>query len=290
MSVLAAAALDAVAAEPPVRLHPVVWCGRYLDRVAPWVPAQPLGRALVAGGAAWLVGAAGAALAGRVLGRGPARGVALWPLLSARMLLTEVLAVEAALTEDLDAGRAALRRIVGRDTGDLDPAEVRGAAIESLAENLSDSVVAPLFWYAVAGLPGAALYRFANTADACWGYRTPRWRYAGTVAARADDALNLVPARLTALLLRGPLDVTRLRAEARRTASPNAGWPMAALALRLDLRLTKRDHYVLHPTGADPGAGDVERAVRLARRTAVAAFAIAAAAEHLTHRHRGGRP
>ena len=78
---------------------------------------------------------------------------------------------------------------------------MRGAAIESLAENLSDSVVAPLLWYVVAGLPGAALYRFANTADACWGYRSPRWRYAGTVAARADDALNLVPARLTALLL-----------------------------------------------------------------------------------------
>ena len=84
--------------------------------------------------------------------------------------------------------------------------------------------------------------------------------------------------------------MTRLRAEARRTASPNAGWPMAALALRLDLRLTKRDHYVLHPTGADPGAGDVARAVRLVRRTAVAAFAVAAAAEFLTHRHRGGRP
>ena len=182
MSVLAAAALDAVAAEPPVRLHPVVWSGRYLDRVAPWVPARPRGRALVGGGAAWLVGAAGAALAGRVLGRGPVRGVALWPLLSVRMLLTEVLAVEAALAEDLDAGRVALGRIVSRDTGDLDPAEVRGAAIESLAENLSDSLVAPLFWYAVAGLPGAALYRFANTADACWGYRTPRWRYAGTVA------------------------------------------------------------------------------------------------------------
>ena len=290
MSVLAAAALDAVVAEPPVRAHPVVWSGRYLDRVAPRVPVAPPGRALVGGGAAWLVGAAASLLAGRALDRGPLRGPALWPLLSARMLLTEVLAVERALGEDLDAGRAALARIVSRDTGDLTPTEVRGAAIQSVAENLSDSVVAPLFWYAVAGLPGAALYRFANTADACWGYRTPRWRYAGTVAARADDALNLVPARLTALLLGGPVDLTRGRAEARRTTSPNAGWPMAALALRLDLRLSKRDHYVLHPTGADPGPGDVERAVRLARRTAVATVAIAAAVERLTHRQRGGRP
>jgi adenosylcobinamide-phosphate synthase len=290
MSVLAAAALDAVAAEPPVRVHPVVWSGRYLDRVAPRVPAAPPGRALAGGGAAWLVGAAASLLAGRALDRRPLRGPALWPLLSARMLLTEVLAVERALGEDLEAGRAALARIVSRDTGDLTSTEVRGAAIQSVAENLSDSVVAPLFWYAVAGLPGAALYRFANTADACWGYRTPRWRYAGTVAARADDALNLVPARLTALLLRGPVDLTRVRAEARRTASPNAGWPMAALALRLDLRLSKRDHYVLHPSGADPGPGDVERAFRLVRRTAVAAVAIAATVEHLTHRQRGGRP
>jgi adenosylcobinamide-phosphate synthase len=215
--------------------------------------------------------------------------VALWPLLSARMLVTEVLAVEAALREDCDAGRAALARIVSRETQDLTPAEVRGAAIESLAENLSDAVVAPLFWYVVAGLPGAALYRFANTADACWGYRTPRWRYAGRVAARADDVLNLVPARLTAALLSTPAQARRLRAEARRTDSPNAGWPMAAMALRLDLRLSKRDHYVLNPSGADPSAGDVERAVRLARRTAVVVVLAAAAAEHLIHRNRGGR-
>ena len=290
MSVLVAGALDALVAEPPARVHPVVWTGGYLDRVSGVVPAEPRARALVGGGGAWLVGAAAAVLAGRALDRGVVRGVALWPLLSARMLLTEVLAVETALEKDLDAGRAALARIVSRDTDGLTPAEVRCAAIESLAENLSDSVVAPLFWFVVAGVPGAALYRFANTADACWGYRTPRWRYAGTVAARSDDALNLVPARLTALLLRGPVDPRRLRAEARRTASPNAGWPMAALALRLDLRLSKRDSYVLHRTGADPGAGDIERAVRLARRTAVAAFAVAAAAEHLIHRHRGGRP
>ena len=289
MSVLLAAGLDAVFAEPPARAHPVVWTGGYLDRVARVVPAAPRQRAVAAGGAAWLGGAAVALLAGRAGDRRVLRGVALWPLLSARMLLTEVLAVEHALRESPEAGRAALARIVSRDTSDLSPAEVRGAAIETLAENLSDSVVAPLLWYVLAGLPGAALYRFANTADACWGYRSPRWRYAGTVAARADDALNLVPARLTALLLRGPVELARLRSEARRTASPNAGWPMAALALRLDLRLSKRDHYVLHPTGADPGAGDVERAVRLARRTAVAAFAVAAVAEHLTH-HRGGRP
>ena len=300
MSVLVAAALDATVAEPPTRAHPVVWAGRYLDEVSRAVPAAPRGPALFTGGAAWLGGAVVAVVAARAVetvasriggpGRLAVRGVALWPLLSARMLLAEVGSVETALQRDTAAGRAALARIVSRDTGDLGPEEVRGAAIESLAENLSDSVVAPLFWYLLGGLPGAALYRFANTADACWGYRTPRWQYAGRVAARADDALNAVPARLTAALLRGPADWGRLRREAGRTDSPNAGWPMAALALRLDLRLPKRDQYVLNPTGGDPVAGDVERAVRVARRTAVVAIGIAAVTEHLIHRNRGGRP
>jgi adenosylcobinamide-phosphate synthase len=299
MSVLVAAALDATVAEPPARVHPVVWTGRYLDEVSRVVPAAPRGRAVRSGAAAWLGGAVAAVVAGLAVeraaariggpGRPALRGLALWPLLSARMLLAEVQAVEAALGRDTASGRAALARIVSRDTSGLSPDEVRGAAIESLAENLSDAVVAPLFWYVVAGLPGAALHRFANTADACWGYRTPRWLYAGRVAARADDALNLAPARVTAALLLGRGDWRRLRTEARRTSSPNAGWPMAALAVRLDLRLPKRDHYLLNPTGADAGAGDVERALHLARRTAVVAIGVAASIEHLTRTTRGGR-
>jgi adenosylcobinamide-phosphate synthase len=299
VSVLVAAALDAAVAEPPERLHPVVWTGCYLDGLARVVPAAPPGPALVAGAAAWSCGAAAALLAGRAMegaasrlgrpGRVLVRGVALWPLMSARMLLAEVLAVESGLRRDTASGRVALARIVSRDTWELTPEEIRGAAIESLAENLSDSVVAPVFWYLVAGLPGAAVYRFANTADACWGYRTPRWRYAGRVAARADDLLNLGPARITAALLTTPASTRRLRAEARHTDSPNAGWPMAAMALRLDRRLTKRGHYVLNPSGADPADGDVERAARVARRTAVVAVLAAAVAEHLIHRNRGGR-
>ena len=164
---------------------------------------------------------------------------------------------------------------------------MRGAALESLAENLSDSVVAPLLWYVVAGLPGAALYRYANTADACWGYRTPRWEHAGRVAARFDDVMNLVPARITALLLTVPDG--RLRGEAHRTASPNAGWPMAALALRLDVRLSKRDHYELNPTGAEPAPQDVTAALRVARRAGLLATALAAVGERLSHRPAGGR-
>jgi adenosylcobinamide-phosphate synthase len=222
-----------------------------------------------------------------VHGRLVVQGVALWPLLSARMLLAEVDAVERALGEDLPRGRATLSRIVSRDTSDLTSTEVRSGAIESLAENLSDSVVAPLLWFVVGGLPAAALHRYANTADACWGYRTPRWRHAGRVAARADDALNLLPARATALLLARP--DPRLPGEARRTSSPNAGWPMAALALRLDVRLAKPGHHALNPGGADPGPADVAAALRAARRTTVIAVALAALAEHLIRRVRGGR-
>ncbi|QBR93973.1 CobD/CbiB family cobalamin biosynthesis protein [Nocardioides euryhalodurans] len=299
MSVIVAAGLDAAFAEPRPALHPVVWTGRYLDAVAHRVPERPPARSVTTGGAAWLVGAVSAVALGwlaeraarRVGGPGGAvlRGVALWPLLSSRMLLTEVAAVETAVRSDLGAGRTALGRIVSRDTTSLGEEEVRGAAVASLAENLSDSVVAPLVWYVAAGLPGAALHRYANTADACWGYRSPRWLHAGRVAARADDLLNLVPARLTAALLARPADRSRLPADARRTSSPNAGWPMAAMALRLEVSLAKRDHYVLNAGGAAPGPDHVDAALGVARRTTLLAMMLAAAADHLIRTTRGGR-
>ncbi|WP_144006529.1 CobD/CbiB family cobalamin biosynthesis protein, partial [Pelomonas sp. KK5] len=162
----------------------------------------------------------------------------------------------------LDAGRQQLARLVSRDTTALAEAEVREAAIETLAENLNDSVIAPLFWFAVAGLPGAAIYRFANTADAMWGYRDRR-EWSGKWAARADDLLSWLPARLTGLLLyrRGPL-----RREAARTPSPNSGWPMAAVALHLGLRLAKPGVYTLNAEGRAPQGGDVEAALRCCAR------------------------
>jgi adenosylcobinamide-phosphate synthase len=143
---------------------------------------------------------------------------------------------------------------VSRDTTQLSADEVRESALESLAENLSDSVVAPLFWFAVLGLPGAAVYRFANTADAMWGYRS-EWEWAGKFAAWADDFLNLIPARLTAvaLLAMRPGRWPTLAQEARRTPSPNSGWPMAAMAVLLGVRLGKPGVYTLNPQGAEPG-------------------------------------
>jgi adenosylcobinamide-phosphate synthase len=196
-------------------------------------------------------------------------GLCLKPLLAWRMLRTEVLAVEAALGQSLGTGRERLSWLVSRDVSALTESQVRESAIESLAENLNDSVVAPLFWFAVAGLPGAAMYRLANTADAMWGYRTVRggrqWEWAGKWAARADDVLNWLPARLCGLVLAacGGAQVLRaLPAQARLTPSPNGGWPMAAMALALGVRLGKPGVYALNVGGREPVSADVGQAVR----------------------------
>ena len=188
------------------------------------------------------------------------------------MLHDEVAEVERAVDGGLEAGRTQLRRLVSRDTTQLSATEIRESALESLAENLNDSLIAPLFWFAVGGLPAAALYRFANTADAMWGYRG-RWEWAGKFAARADDLLNLIPARMTAigLLLVGPNRMSlfrRLPAEAARTASPNSGWPMGALALSLNVRLRKPQVYALNANGSAPSAADTSTALRRAEATA----------------------
>lgn len=290
-AVLVALALDRWLGEPPVRLHPVVWIGNYLDWAGPRVaPAagtpQPSTdvASLLRGTLAWWLGAGlvvGVAFGLQTwLSTLPAAfaalglGLLLKPLLAWRMLRSEVQAVESALTESLPAGRARLAWLVSRDVTGLSESTVRESAIESLAENLNDSVVAPLFWFAVAGLPGAALYRFANTADAMWGYRGERggriWEWAGKWAARADDALSWLPARLTAALLAlaaGGLSWTALRREAARTPSPNSGWPMAAMALALNRRLGKPTVYTLHEAAPVPQRGDTARACALAGRT-----------------------
>ena len=212
-------------------------------------------------------------------------GLLLKPLFALRMLCDEVLAVEAALGQSLAAGRERLSWLVSRDVAQLTDGEVRESAIETLAENLNDSVVAPLFWFAVAGLPGAAIYRMANTADAMWGYPGERnghnWAWAGKWAARADDALSWLPARLTAGLLvcvAWPLPPVRwqhLPREARRTPSPNSGWPMAAMALALGVRLGKPGAYVLNAAGQVPTGFEVFQAIKYAKKVALSLVFIA---------------
>jgi adenosylcobinamide-phosphate synthase len=164
----------------------------------------------------------------------------------------------------------------------LSPSLVAAAAIESLAENLVDSWVAPLLAYASFGLTGAYIYRAVNTADAMWGYRTERYEQLGKTAARLDDLLAFVPARLGALLLvlaggRGRDSLRVWRHDACRTPSPNAGQPMAAAAGQLHVRLEKPGHYVLNAAAPAPSVADVAAARALVARAMLLAALLALA-------------
>lgn len=298
-----AIAIDRLLGEPPLRWHPVAWMGRWLawagERLAPRVgEARVLSDARVFWFAALSWCAAAAAffavawlfqdwvLTQPVWLAALALGLFLKPLLAWAMLHDEVLAVERALGESLDAGRAQLARLVSRDVSALSAHQVRESAIESLAENLNDSVVAPLFWFVLLGLPGAVLFRFANTADAMWGYPGVRggrdWAWAGKWAARADDVLAWVPARITAALIALPAGHTagpgRLWVEAARTPSPNGGWPMAAMALALRVQLRKPGIYTLNPEGRTPEPADTLRACAIGSRTVGVATLLACGA------------
>jgi adenosylcobinamide-phosphate synthase len=309
LAVPVALLVDRLWGEPPVWMHPVVAMGRLLGAAGRIIaPREAHARdwpRFALGATAWCLLAllffAIYAFIQCLLPPMPwwlgalVLGVLLKPLLSWRMLRDEVLAVEAALQQSLPAGRERLTWLVSRDTTQLDAGQVRESAIETLAENLSDSVLAPLLWFAVAGLPGAALYRFANTADAMWGYPGWRgqgddrrhWQWAGKWTARADDLLNWIPARLTALLLvlcglaaRQPVGWRALRQDAGITPSPNGGWPMGAMARLLGVRLGKPGVYMLNPAGRVPEGAELRLAVRHAGRV-VAVLALAALAAAL---------
>jgi adenosylcobinamide-phosphate synthase len=299
----AALAVDLLLGEPPHALHPTVWMGRGIGAAkrSQGTRASSPGQAFVEGAMVVGAGVALAAVAAAVLDRAtraPLRqaprfvrasveGAILKPAISVRALLAAGHAVELALRAgDLPEARRLLAwHLVSRDTRTLTSSEVAGAAIESLAENLGDGVVAPLAAYVIGGLPAAYAYRLVNTADAMLGYRTPDLEWFGKTAARMDDLMNVVPARLAALLVMfaapaaggSPRDALRAAlADARRTPSPNAGWPMAAMAGALGVRLDKRvgdgsTAYVLHARGRAPTVADLARA----RRVVVTAAALA---------------
>jgi len=160
--------------------------------------------------------------------------------LAGTTLIREVKMVFLAVDRSLEEGRRQVGRIVGRDTASLSPQEIRTAALETLAENLSDGVIAPLFWYALLGVPGMLAYKMVNTLDSMVGYRNERYREFGMIAARIDDVANYIPARLTAMLMVLSAGSVRLFSFVRRYgcrhASPNSGYPEAALAGILDCR------------------------------------------------------
>ncbi|RBI71914.1 adenosylcobinamide-phosphate synthase [Roseovarius sp. TE539] len=196
-------------------------------------------------------------------------------LISQRSLVDHVRAVAQALRISVGDARIAVSRIVGRDTAEMDAPSIARAAIESAAENLSDGVIAPAFWFLVGGLPGLLLYKITNTADSMIGYRTDRHRDFGWAAARFDDLLNLIPARLTAVLVAAVhgrwRDLPAIAEDARLHRSPNAGWPEAAMARALGVALSGpraydgrlRDYPFVNETGEKRiGANSVDAACK----------------------------
>lgn len=210
-------------------------------------------------------------------------------LLAQKSLVQHVRAVADELRLSLQGGRRAVSMIVGRDTDGMDAPAISRAAIESAAENLSDGVIAPAFWFLVGGLPGLMLYKITNTADSMIGHRTPRHEEFGWAAARFDDLLNLVPARLTAVLIaitHGWMDPRPILRDAPLHRSPNAGWPEAAMAVILDTALSgprayhgeMRDYPWVWPEGRrDPGPERIDAACSALWRAWGAMMAITAA-------------
>lgn len=211
-------------------------------------------------------------------------------LLAQRSLVQHVGAVAVGLRTSLKDGQSAVAMIVGRDTAVLDRAGVARSAIESAAENLSDGVIAPAFWFLIGGLPGLMLYKITNTADSMIGHMTPRHQEFGWAAARFDDLLNLVPARLTALLIaltNGWTNPTPILRDAPLHRSPNAGWPEAAVACVQGISLSGprsyhgkvADYPWVYPEGRrDLGPDDIDQTVRTLWRAWVGMFGLTALA------------
>jgi adenosylcobinamide-phosphate synthase len=284
-AVALAVALDLALGDPPNRMHPVAWIGRALAAGLGSFCHGSAPRLLVAGGALTLgvvalAAAAGAVVAAVAAALGPAGLVAealvLKTTISPRGLARAALGVGEALEQGaLDEARARLGRdLVSRPTAGLGAGQVASGAVESVAENLTDALVAPLVFFLALGLPGALAYRALNTADTMLGYRQGALEHFGKLAARLDDVANLLPARLAALALvaaagaRARAAWTVMCRDRVRTASPNAGWTMAAMAGALGVRLEKPEAYVLGD-GPAPSPADIRRALRLFARSAL---------------------
>jgi adenosylcobinamide-phosphate synthase len=272
--------------------HPVTWIGRLIGALDNWLNRDAAAASerrsagvLVVFILAAVVGAVALVVEYELL-RLPlgilAAGLLASTLVAQRSLNRHVADVAAALDKGgIAAGRIAVARIVGRDTAELDAAGVARAAIESLAENFSDAVVAPVIWMVIGGLPGAALYKAINTADSMIGHRTQRHEAFGWAAARLDDLINLPASRLSALLLVAASALTKdadsgaawraIRRDAARHRSPNAGYPEAAMAGALGLSLAgprsyggvNVDDVRMGDGRRDANAADIRRALAL---------------------------
>lgn len=297
--IVAGAAADALLGDPR-RGHPVALFGRAAQAAEDRVHADSRMRGAGYAAGCILAVALPAAVAqqltrGRPWARAVATAAAVWAVTGARSLTTEAERMSAALESgDLTAARAILPSLCGRDPAGLDEAELARATVESLAENTSDAVVAPLVWGVLAGLPGLAGYRAANTLDAMVGHRSPRYARFGWASARLDDVANWAPARLAGALAAACSPVVggrpaatwrAMRRYGGRHPSPNAGRCEAAFAGALGVRLGgtnvyagATEHRPVLGQGRAPGHGDIRRAVRLCRAVTIASTVAAAAA------------
>ena len=276
---LGALALDAVLGEPrwlwSRAVHPAVLMGNLIGWADRRFNAGTQRRVkgtlvmLALGVGAWVLGVALSKLGFAV------ELVVAAILIAQKSLIEHVSAVASALERSVVEGRKAVAMIVGRDTAEMDGPAIARSAIESAAENQSDGVFAPAFWFLVGGLPALLLYKITNTADSMIGYRTPRHEAFGWAAARFDDLLNLVPARLTAGLFAIAFGQTaqwrEIAQDARQHRSPNAGWPEAAMARALGIALsgprsyegTMKDFpFVNQAARKHSGAADITAATR----------------------------
>jgi adenosylcobinamide-phosphate synthase len=277
--------------------HPVTWLGALITALEARLnqPTMARRRTGVLTCAATVAAAAVPALGiAALVPAGPMGAVLLglcaWPLVAARAMYTHVAAVAAPLQAgDVAGARHAVSMIVGRDPAALDPPAIARAALESLGENTSDGIIAPLFWGAILGLPGIAAYKAINTLDSMIGHKTPRYMDFGWFSARLDDWVNLIPARLTGALfvLVGPNPKRAwavMQRDARAHRSPNAGWPESALAGALDIRLSGPRIYEnaithepwLNAAAPDPRPEAIDAGLRLYLRAVGVAGAMLA--------------
>jgi len=290
--VIIALLIDVALGDPPNRLHPVAWMGSAIAAArrqatrpgTDWDVGRGKLLPLAYGGLIGLGGSLGVyglgVLTHGLIDRLPTpfhwltEAALLKTTFSVRGLARAADEIQSALDRgDLpEARRLTSWHLVSRDTSGLTRSQVAAATIQSVAESTSDGIMAPIVSYLCAGLPGALAYRFANTADSMLGYRDAAREWLGKIPARWDDLLNLLPSRLTALFLTvGALltdgDASRAwrvwRRDRRKTASPNAGHPMSAMAGALGVELEKIDHYALGGGGQHPEAADISRAVRV---------------------------
>ncbi|MEO0564222.1 MAG: adenosylcobinamide-phosphate synthase CbiB [Chloroflexota bacterium] len=272
---LLALLIDIALGDPPNQVHPVAWMGRAIGAMQARAPQTGRALPLLYGGVIAWGGALLMWVAVRMVDQLTHRRRFGWVLAAVILKQTFALrgldraaaSVESALRDgDLDEARRLLSwHMVSRDTSTLSPSLCAAAAIESVTENTSDGFVAPLFFYVVAGLPGAYAYRWVQTCDSMLGYRDPAREWLGKVPARTDDLLNLIPARLTALAMivgsRNPMRAWAIwRLDATQTASPNAGHPMSAAAGALGVELEKQGHYALGAGQRPPDPDDLRAA------------------------------